>query len=137
MHRIRYSPLVALFALALAGCEQLGIEDPAKEAARLEAEGKAIGSACRHSGRALEDCFTLNPSASKSAVFTGWREMNDYMTENKIESIRPELPAANMPLRKRPKEEEATAEPKDSEASASEPAASEPAARRRSRRSGS
>ncbi|MDQ8020572.1 MAG: hypothetical protein REI94_01950 [Moraxellaceae bacterium] len=123
-------PLALL--IGLSGCELLGIEDPAKEAARVEAEGKAIGSACRHSGRALEDCFTMNPSASKSAVFAGWREMNDYMTENKIESIRPELPGAGMPLRKQAAKA-AEAEPEEE---ASEPAASEPASRRRPRRTG-
>ena len=45
----------ALFAMllclwALAGCEQLGIPDPAREAAAAADEGKAIGAACRHSG---------------------------------------------------------------------------------------
>ena len=84
--------ILLLLLTTLAGCERLGIPDPAKEAEQKEAEGKAIGSACRHSGRALEDCFTLNPMASKAAVFAGWREMNDYMAENKIEAVKPELP---------------------------------------------
>ena len=56
-------------------------------AARKEAEGKAIGGACRHAGRALEDCFALNKLADKAAAFAGWREMNDYMRENKIDAI--------------------------------------------------
>ena len=55
--------IVACLALALGGCEQLGLEDPAKVAAIKEAEGKAIGGACRHSGRALEDCYVMNPRA--------------------------------------------------------------------------
>ena len=53
---IRFVLLVPLCGFLLAGCEQLGIEDPAKVAEAREAEGKAIGGACRHSGRALEDC---------------------------------------------------------------------------------
>ena len=45
--------LVMTAAAALAaGCEQLGIPDPAKANAQAEADGKAIGSACRHAGRA-------------------------------------------------------------------------------------
>mgnify|MGYP007103402372 FL=1 len=82
----------------LAGCEQLGIPDPAKANAQAEAEGRAIGSACRHAGRAIEDCFTLNTAASKSAVFAGWKEMNDYMSENKIAEVIPQLPPPAPPI---------------------------------------
>lgn len=92
--------LFILLPLLLAACDRLGIPDPAKEAAAKEAEGKAIGAACRHAGRALEDCYALNPAAGKAAVFAGWKEMNDYMAENKIEVVRPEVagkPAALAP----------------------------------------
>ncbi len=70
----------------LAGCDQLGIESPAVEAARREAEGKAIGAGCRHAARSVEVCFEMNKRADKAAVFAGWRDMNDYMRENKIEA---------------------------------------------------
>ena len=83
---------------ALAGCEQLGIPDPTKEAAAAAEEGKAVGAACRHSGRALEDCYALNPGAPKAAVFEGWRSMNDYMMENKLEIVPPTLPPTTMTL---------------------------------------
>ncbi|QPF72290.1 hypothetical protein G8A07_04650 [Roseateles sp. DAIF2] len=83
--------LLPLLAGLLAGCEQLGIEDPAKLAAAKEAEGKAIGSACRHAMRAIEDCYALNPKAQKAAVFAGWREMDEYMRENKLEGVAPQL----------------------------------------------
>ncbi len=76
-------------ALLLAGCDQLGLETPAAAAVKREAEGKAVGSACRHAGRAIEDCYALNRRADKAAIFAGWREMNDYMRENKIESVAP------------------------------------------------
>ncbi|NSL53641.1 hypothetical protein [Uliginosibacterium aquaticum] len=103
------SPLLLL--LSLGACEQLGIPDPAKDAAAKEAEGKAIGSACRHAGRALEDCYTLNPGGHKAAIFAGWREMNDYMAENKIDTVKPELPTLGaMPKSKAKAEEEAGAE---------------------------
>ncbi len=83
----RAAPLLIL--LALAGC--LGGGESAEAlAARREAEGKAVGGACRHAGRAIEDCFALNKRADKAAVFAGWREMNDYMRDNKVETVAPQ-----------------------------------------------
>jgi hypothetical protein len=83
-HALRGCLLVPLCGLLLAGCEQLGIEDPAKIAEAREAEGRAIGGACRHSGRALEECYKLNGKASKAAIYAGWRDMDAYMRENNI-----------------------------------------------------
>ncbi|GAB2180408.1 hypothetical protein DLREEDagrD3_06310 [Denitratisoma sp. agr-D3] len=79
----------------LAGCDQLGIETPAKTLSRQEAEGKAIGSACRHAGRALEDCFTRaakdkkNKYITKASIFDGWKEMDAYMRENNLAVVPP------------------------------------------------
>jgi len=85
---------IVLVATALtAGCDMLGIESPEKLAAAREADGKAIGGACRHAGRAIEDCFAIYRKADRSAVFAGWRDMNDYMRENKIEPVAPQLAA--------------------------------------------
>ena len=97
MRAAAFLPLI-LVAIALSGCELLG-DSPEKLAGAKEADGKAIGSACRHAGRAIEDCYALNKKAEKSAVFTGWREMNDYMRENKIEVVKPELPPPNAPAK--------------------------------------
>ena len=82
--------LLFLLAVALGGCDQLGFDDPAKAAATREAEGRAIGSACRQSGRALEDCYSLYSKASKAAIFAGWRDMDAYMRENNIQEVTPE-----------------------------------------------
>jgi hypothetical protein len=83
---------LAILALALlAGCDMLGIESPEKVAATREADGKAVGGACRHAGRAIEDCYALNKKADRAAVFAGWRDMNDYMRENKIEEVPPQI----------------------------------------------
>jgi len=82
------APLALLWLLA--GCELIGGDAGEALAARKEAEGKAIGAACRHAGRAIEDCFGLNKRADKAALFAGWREMNDYMRENKIEPVPPQ-----------------------------------------------
>ena len=78
--------LTPFLVLVLAGCEQIAVLDGSKA---IETEGKAVGGACRHAGRALEDCYAMNEKASKAAVFSGWREMNDYMTQNKIDTVPP------------------------------------------------
>ncbi len=95
MPRLRACLMVAAFALASSGCDQLGIETPGKQAAESAADGRAVGAACRHAGRAIEDCYALNPKARKAAVFEGWREMNDYMTKNRIEVVSPQLQPAS------------------------------------------
>lgn len=92
--KLSQGSIFLLLTTLLAGCEQLGIETPAAEQARLEAEGKAIGSGCRQTARPLEDCYQANRKAPKAAIFTGWREMDAYMRENKIEDIAPKPLAA-------------------------------------------
>jgi len=86
---------LTLVAVLLSGCELFG-ESPEKLAAAKEAEGKAVGGACRHAGRAIEDCYAQNKKADKAAVFAGWREMNDYMRENKLEPVVPQLSAETL-----------------------------------------
>jgi hypothetical protein len=73
--------------MLLAGCDIPGM-GPDPRIAQREADGKAIGSACRHALRGIEDCYTLNEKASKTAVFAGWKEMDQYMRENKLEGQR-------------------------------------------------
>ena len=94
MSRLALTALVLASSL-LAGCDMLGsalgIESADKVAAAREADGKAIGGACRHAGRAIEDCYTLNRKADRASVFAGWRDMNDYMRENKIDAVAPRL----------------------------------------------
>lgn len=84
---LRMSLLVA--AMLVAGCDMLGIESAQALAERRDADGKAVGGACRHAGRAIEDCYALNRKADRAAMFAGWREMNDYMRENKIDTVAP------------------------------------------------
>lgn len=83
-----------LSLLFLSGCDQLGLETPAQVSARQVEEAKAVGGACRHAMRAIEDCYALNAKADKSSIFAGWREMDEYMRENKLEGIAPQIPRA-------------------------------------------
>jgi hypothetical protein len=82
----------------LAGCDlEALLADP--KVAQKEAEAKAIGSACRHGLRSIEDCYSLNEKAPKAAIFGGWKEMDQYMRDNKIDGIEAKglkPPAANI-----------------------------------------
>ena len=89
---------MALLPLVLAGCK---IEDipglgPDPRAVARDSEAKAIGGACRHAMRGLEDCYALNPKASKALVFAGWKDMDEYMRSNKIEGV-PSVLGQNAP----------------------------------------
>jgi len=86
--------LLAILSVAslLAGCEIPGIYPDPKVLAR-EADAKATGGGCRHALRSLEDCYTLNPKSPRAAIFAGWREMDQYMRENKIEGVQAVIPA--------------------------------------------
>jgi len=73
--------------LWLSGCDMLGIESASAVAARREADGKAVGAGCRHAARSVEQCYALNRRVDRASIFAGWREMNDYMRENKMEAM--------------------------------------------------
>lgn len=99
--------MVAGAATVLSSCDLSQI--PGLDGKMSIEDSKAVGAACRHSGRALEDCFTLNPNAHHAGVFEGWRDMNDYMISNNIPTIKPEIqpsafqagkePSASLPAR--------------------------------------
>lgn len=104
----RNTLLLAISTLLLTACNLPFLNDEeAKIEAKREAEGKAIGSGCRYSGRPLEECYGLNPKTSKAAMFAGWRDMDGYMRENNIQtaSPEPETPA------EKPKAADASAAP--------------------------
>jgi hypothetical protein len=94
---LRRLAIVLLSLAPLAGCDALGIESAEKSAAAREADGRAVGAGCRQAGRAIEDCYALNRKSERAAVFAGWREMNDYMREYKIEAAAPQATAAAKP----------------------------------------
>lgn len=80
--------LLAALMLGLSGCDRLS-----ELANQAKLNGRAIGAACRHTGRSLEDCFQRNARISKADIFSGWKEMNEYMAKNKLDVI-PPLPDA-------------------------------------------
>lgn len=122
--------LTAALPVLLAGCDLLGIEGAGAVAAKRENEGKAIGGACRHAARSIEQCYAANKKADKAAVFAGWREMNDYMRENKIEAMPAADPAAAATAAEEDGEAEAPAgaAPRKSGAKAAAPEGAKPGA---------
>lgn len=82
--------LILSLTLLLAACDIPGM-GPDPRIAQREADAKAIGGACRYALRGIEDCYRLNEKASKTAVFEGWKDMDQYMRENKMEGQRPEV----------------------------------------------
>lgn len=119
--------LILFAAFTLAACDQvsqkLGLEDAAKKEAAQQAEGKAVGSACRQSGRAIEDCYSIYSWLPKASIYEGWKEMDAYMRENQLETVAPQLPPPEPPsaAKKRKKAEaSAAAEPEPDKAGAKE-----------------
>ena len=98
---LRILLIAAALLPGLTGCDivqqQLGIEDPNAKASRADAEGKAVGGACRQSGRAIEDCYSIYSWLPKSSIYEGWRDMDAYMRENKLETVEPQLPPVSAP----------------------------------------
>jgi len=79
-------PILIAITLLLGGCDLAALlADP--KVAQREADAKAIGGACRFGLRSIEDCYALNEKASKSAIFTGWKDMDQYMRDNKVEGV--------------------------------------------------
>ena len=111
---LRLVLIVGAVLLSLPGCDmvqqKLGIEDPVAKAAKADAEGRAVGGACRQSGRAIEDCYSIYSWLPKASIYEGWRDMDAYMRDNKLETVEPQLPPPPPPVvkRKAPASEGAT-----------------------------
>ena len=99
----------AVCLLLTSACDQLGIETPLQMELKRAAEGKALGGSCRQAGRALEDCYQINPRFPKAAIFEGWKDMDAYMRDNKLDNIAPEFPMK--PPESKKKADEAEDEP--------------------------
>ena len=114
------SPALRLLAfssiLLLTACDKIPGLGPDPRVAQREEEAKAIGGACRHALRGLEDCYTLNPKAPKAQVFAGWKDMDAYMRENNIQGSPSVLGKVDKPER--------TEKPADIETETAEPASS-------------
>lgn len=116
LHPMKRRLAILSFTLLLAGCDDIAalIADP--RVAQRVADAKAIGSACRYGVRSIEDCYAMNDKVSKAGIFEGWKEMDQYMRDNKIDGIPSSIGKGASPV------EEVISEPKAG-ASGSEAAA--------------
>ncbi len=91
MSSLRTLCACCVLAVILPGCDLID-----EQINKQKLVGKAIGAACRQTGRSLEDCYARNPKVSKPDIFTGWKEMNEYMQAKKLDIIPPppDVPAA-------------------------------------------
>lgn len=113
--------LIPLIALLLAACDIPGM-GPDPRIMQREADAKAAGSACRFAIRGIEDCYELNEKASKAAIFAGWKEMDQYMRENKVEGIPYRQESAEPPKKMALPAEEVISDKKTASADADKPA---------------
>ena len=113
--------LLLAMTVSLAGCDNIAalMADP-KVAQRI-ADSKAIGSACRYGMRSIEDCYALNEKASKAAVFDGWKEMDQYMRDNKIDGIPSKAVKSGTPAEEIIEEKAVPEPPKDKSGGDSKP----------------
>jgi len=84
---MRKTVFFVLVLLLVTACDRLAdmleLPNPGREVANAE----AIGSACRQTGRSIEDCYALNPDVQKAAIFAGWKSMNGYMMEHNLKEV--------------------------------------------------
>jgi len=76
--------LSVVLTLSLSGCDQIN-----EQLNKQKLVGKAVGAGCRQSGRSLEDCYSRNSKIPKPDIFTGWKEMSEYMQAKKLDVIPP------------------------------------------------
>ncbi|MDN0084786.1 hypothetical protein QU487_18845 [Crenobacter sp. SG2305] len=76
--------------VALGGCNWIG-----SMTGLSAGSNKALGAACRQTGRSLEECFMRNEDADKAQLYAGWREMNEYMAKNRLATMAPPPQAAD------------------------------------------
>lgn len=108
-------PLIAL--LGLSACDQVN-----EQLNKQRDNGKAIGAACRHSGRALEDCYRRNSKIPKADIYAGWREMNEYMLAKRIDIVPPPVDVPEAPVVEKSAEASAVEVEKKSDSKTEKPA---------------
>lgn len=88
--RLRMLTLALPLLASLGGCDIPGM-GPDPRIAQRDADARAIGGACRYALRGIEDCYRLNDKSSKAQIFAGWKDMDQYMRDNKIDGIPAQL----------------------------------------------
>ncbi|QNB06614.1 hypothetical protein G5S34_07420 [Herbaspirillum frisingense] len=86
--------LISAVSLSLSACDYVSsFTKPKQTPEEAKAEGIALGAGCRQAGQSLEDCYQRNPDALKAGIFTGWKDMHEYMAAKGIQTVTPPTPA--------------------------------------------
>ena len=95
MQRSRAVKVLAVLALSLSlgACDYVSsFTKPKQTPEEAKAEGIALGAGCRQAGQSLEDCYARNPTSLKAGIFTGWKDMHEYMAAKGIATVAPPPP---------------------------------------------
>lgn len=88
--------LIAGVTFSLSACDYISsFTKPKQTPEEAKAEGIALGAGCRQAGQSLEDCYGRNPDALKAGIFTGWKDMHEYMAAKGIQTVAPPPPVAD------------------------------------------
>jgi ATP-dependent phosphoenolpyruvate carboxykinase len=71
-----------LFTLFISGCDYSTNINKSKE--YINKQDAIAFASCKQSGKTIEDCFIIQEDISKSGIFDGWKEMEQYMRENNL-----------------------------------------------------
>ena len=84
---------ILILSLSLGACDYVARFTKSKQTPEeAKAEGVALGAGCRQVGQSLEDCYVRNPGALKAGIFTGWKDMHEYMAAKSIDTVKPPVP---------------------------------------------
>lgn len=90
--------LMAGVTLSLSACDYISsFTKPKQTPEEAKAEGIALGAGCRQAGQSLEDCYQRNPEALKAGIFSGWKDMHEYMAAKGIQTVTPPAPPVEAP----------------------------------------
>lgn len=92
MLRSRVATLSTMLALSLSlgACDYIdSFSRPKQTPEEAKAEGIALGAGCRQAGQSLEECYRRHPDSLKAGIFTGWKDMHEYMETKNIQTVAP------------------------------------------------
>lgn len=85
MKKLAKNSILILICVQLSGCLGGFLPNPEKEKEDIENEAAATGASCRQAGKSLEECFKRNEDLNRKGALRGWKEMDAYMREFKLE----------------------------------------------------
>lgn len=70
----------------LSGCLGDYLPNPKALEEKERLEAVAVGSGCRQAGRSIEHCYEKHETMTRAGIYQGWRDMDEYMRLNKLDT---------------------------------------------------